>query len=191
MVPPKALERFEEEAGDEMGLEPPGFGTLHVLADRPDPGHVHRVVGQGAAFDQLPKVLAVEGLVDDLEEAASDLGAVAVADRVQQQFAQRPVLERQLRPARRTPGRPSASRSSFELLEQAVVDLAFAGVLGDEVPEVADLGLADAVDPAEALFQAVRVPGQVVVDHQVGALEVDALRRRRRWRPGSRPPCRA
>ena len=47
--------------------------------------------------------------------------------------------------------------------------------LADEVPEVADLGLADAVDAAEALLQPVGVPGQVVVDHQVGALEVDAL----------------
>ena len=40
---------------------------------------------------------------------------------------------------------------------------------------MADLGLADAVDAAEALLEAVGVPGQVVVDHQVGALEVDAL----------------
>ena len=40
---------------------------------------------------------------------------------------------------------------------------------------MADLRLADAVDVAEALFQAVRVPGQVVVDHQVGALQVDAF----------------
>ena len=40
---------------------------------------------------------------------------------------------------------------------------------------MADLGLADAVDAAEALLQAVRVPGQVVVHHQVRALQVDAL----------------
>ena len=39
-----------------------------------------------------------------------------------------------------------------------------------------DLRLADAVDAAEALLQPVRVPRQVVVDHQVGAaLQVDAL----------------
>ena len=38
------------------------------------------------------------------------------------------------------------------------------------------LGLADAVDAAEALLQPVRVPGQVVVDHQVrAALKVHAL----------------
>ena len=40
---------------------------------------------------------------------------------------------------------------------------------------MADLGLADAVDAAEALLEPVRVPGQVVVDHQVGALQVDAF----------------
>ena len=43
---------------------------------------------------------------------------------------------------------------------------------------MADLGLADAVDAPEALLDPVGVPGQVVVDHQVGALEVDALARR-------------
>ena len=36
-------------------------------------------------------------------------------------------------------------------------------------------GLADAVDAAEALLDAVRIPRQVVVHHQVRALEVDAL----------------
>jgi hypothetical protein len=42
-------------------------------------------------------------------------------------------------------------------------------------PQAAYLELADAVDPAEALFESVRVPGQVVVDHQVRPLEVEAL----------------
>ena len=40
---------------------------------------------------------------------------------------------------------------------------------------MADLGLADAVNATEALLDAVRVPRQVVVDHQVRALQVDAL----------------
>ena len=40
---------------------------------------------------------------------------------------------------------------------------------------MADLGLADAVDAPKALLQPVGVPGQVIVDHQVGALQVDAL----------------
>ena len=66
-------------------------------------------------------------------------------------------------------------RACVQLFEQRAVDVAFAGLLGDQVPEVADLGLADAVDAPEALLEPVGIPGQVVVDHQVGALEVDAL----------------
>ena len=53
-----------------------------------------------------------------------------------------------------TKGRTGA----FQLLQQPPVDLAFARVLRDEIPEMAHLGLADAVDAPEALFQAVRVP---------------------------------
>ena len=40
---------------------------------------------------------------------------------------------------------------------------------------MAYLGLADAMDAAEALLQAVRIPRQVVVHHQVRALEIDAF----------------
>ena len=38
-----------------------------------------------------------------------------------------------------------------------------------------DLGLADPVDPSEPLLEPVGIPREVVVDHQVGALEVDPL----------------
>ena len=63
----------------------------------------------------------------------------------------------------------------LELLQQLAVDIALARLVGHQVPQVADLGLADAVDAAEPLLEAVGVPRQVVVDHQVRALEVDAL----------------
>lgn len=54
-----------------------------------------------------------------------------------------------------------------------MIDLAFPRVLGDKVPEAANLGLTDPVNPAKTLLQTIRIPGEVVVDHQVGALEVD------------------
>ena len=102
-----------------------------------------------------------------------DLGLVAVADRLDQQVAQR-------RPRKTLAEHVedlAAERLALlvDLLEQPLEHLALAGVVGDEVPQVADLGLADAVDAAEALLDAVRVPRQVVVDHQVRALEVEAL----------------
>ena len=63
----------------------------------------------------------------------------------------------------------------LQLLQELPVDVALARLLGHEVPEVADLRLADAVDAPEPLLEPVRVPGQVVVHHEVRALEVDAL----------------
>ena len=46
----------------------------------------------------------------------------------------------------------------------------------DEVPDKNALGLlADAVDSSDALFNAHRVPGQVVVDDQAAELQVHAL----------------
>src|SRR5690606_20990337 len=63
----------------------------------------------------------------------------------------------------------------LDLEQQAHKHGSLASVLGDEVPEPADLGLPDAVDTAEALLDAVRVPGKVVIDDQVGGLEIEAL----------------
>ena len=63
----------------------------------------------------------------------------------------------------------------FQLVEQRAVHVALAGVRRHQVPQVAHLRLADAVDAPEALFQAVGVPRQVVVHHQMGALQIDAL----------------
>ena len=47
--------------------------------------------------------------------------------------------------------------------------------MGDQVPEVADFALTNAVNTAESLFDTIGVPGQVVVDHEVGALQVEPL----------------
>ena len=55
------------------------------------------------------------------------------------------------------------------------MDAVVYGVAGGQEPRHHGVVLADAVDPPEALFDAVGVPGKVVVDHQVGALEVDPL----------------
>ena len=63
----------------------------------------------------------------------------------------------------------------FDLFEQPTKHLTLTGFVGNEVPQVAVAGLADAVDTAESLLDPVRVPRQVVVDHQVRDLQVDAL----------------
>ena len=111
-----------------------------------------------------------------MRQAGAHLGLVAVADGLDQQFAQRTPLELELAEHVEDLAAERLARL-FELLQQPAIDVAFAGLVRHQVPEVADLGLADAVDAAEALLEAVGVPRQVVVDHQVGALEVDALAR--------------
>jgi hypothetical protein len=59
-----------------------------------------------------------------------------------------------------------------------VIDLAFTGLFGDEIPKMAYLRLANPMDAPEPLLDAIRVPGQIVVHHQVGALQVDPFARR-------------
>ncbi len=62
-----------------------------------------------------------------------------------------------------------------QFLEELSEDVAFARVEREEIPEMADFCLADPVDASEALFDAVRVPRQVIVCHEVRALQVDAF----------------
>ena len=56
-----------------------------------------------------------------------------------------------------------------------MIDRALTGFLGYEAPEVADFSLTDTVDSPEPLLHAVGIPRQVVVDHQVCALEIHAF----------------
>ena len=72
---------------------------------------------------------------------------------------------------------PPPERLPFllDFLQQPLINVAFPRFLGDQIPQVAHLGLADAVDSAESLFQPIRIPGQIVVHHQVRALEIDAF----------------
>ncbi len=113
-------------------------------------------------------------MLDRLTQACADLGLIAVANRLDQQLTQRQSVELEFAEHIEHLTAERLARL-FELFQQPVVHVALARFLGDQVPQMADLGLANPVDPAEALFQPVRVPGQVVVHHQMGALQVDAL----------------
>src|SRR5690606_4539155 len=43
----EALERFQEERFDVVGLQATCLGTLHLLAHALDPAHVHRLLDEG------------------------------------------------------------------------------------------------------------------------------------------------
>ena len=62
-----------------------------------------------------------------------------------------------------------------EFVKEPLQDTPLTGVRSHQVENVHLFGLTVTVDTAHALFQAVGVPGQVVVDHQVAELEVDAF----------------
>ena len=116
----------------------------------------------------------IDRAVDLAEQFGLLLRPVAIADRIDEQVAQRLALEQLAEHVIDLAAERLARL--FQLLQKPPIDLAFARVGGAQVPEVADLGLADAVDAAEPLFEPVRVPRQVVVDHQMrAALKVDAF----------------
>ena len=81
--------------------------------------------------------------------------------RLDEQIAERLTLELQLAQDVEDLTTQGATRL-LELIQEGLVDFAFAGVDRDEIPKVADLPLADTVDSTEALFETVRIPRQVV-----------------------------
>ncbi len=102
---------------------------------------------------------------------------LAVAHRLDQQISQRPSLELHLAQDVEDLASQRLPRL-LHLLEEGAIYLAFASLLSHQVPEVTNFRLPDAMDPAKPLLDPVRVPGQVVVHHQVCPLEVDTLPRR-------------
>src|SRR5687767_7037964 len=63
----------------------------------------------------------------------------------------------------------------FELLEQLAIDIAFTRLVRDQVPKVANFSLADAMNAPKSLLDAIRIPRQVIIHHQMRTLEVDAF----------------
>ena len=167
-------ERLLEKGFDEMRLEAAGLHALHVLADDGHGFGVHHVLRERVILHQLAYGLAVEGLLHVGVEAGLHGGVTAVAHGFDEQFAQGAVVERDLAEY----VEDLASQRLLLLLQffkEFFEDLAFAGLGGDEVPEPAVLGLSYAVDSAEALFEAIWVPRQVIVHHEMCPLEVEAF----------------
>lgn len=109
-------------------------------------------------------------MVHDLRDIFAAILAVAAAYGLDEQFAQGFVVECDFAQYVKD---FAAERCLLllKLFEEPLKDLSLACLARNEVPQVADLFLADAVDPAEALFESVGVPRKVVVYHEVRALE--------------------
>ena len=70
---------------------------------------------------------------------------------------------------------PNSSKMTASFCSKHLPDPVLDRVLEDEVDRADDVGLADAIHPADALFEPHRVPGDVVVDHHMAELEVQAF----------------
>ncbi len=70
---------------------------------------------------------------------------------------------------------PMTSSNMFSLRSRIVQEIVLDGALGREVDDLHRPGLAHAMDAAHALLDALRVPGQVKVEHQAAELEVAPL----------------
>src|SRR5581483_1979994 len=146
-------EGFDEEGSYEMGLEPAGCGALHVLTNAAHLAGVHRIAGQRSLLEEVPQVVAVEGSLDRQTQPIANLGLVSIADRLDQQLAKGPLVEHL--PENVEHLAAQSSSLGFQLSEQGQEDLPFAGAVGDQVPHVADLGLANAVDAPKPLLDPV------------------------------------
>ena len=166
--------RLVEKRLNVVGLQAPGFGPFHVLADAVYAAGVHRIMGQGSLFEQIPQFASVEGMIDRLGQPGAHIRLLAVTDGFEQQVSQGSALKLEFAQHVEDLTAQGLARL-LQLVEQRAIHVALAGLVRHEVPQVAHLGLADTVNAPEPLLKTVWVPGQVVVDHQVGALQVDAF----------------
>ena len=157
-----------------MRLEAPRFGALHLLAHASNAARVHHVVGKRPFLDQAFEARPIDAGLDGPGESRAHLRLIAVADRLDQEVAQRAPIELKFAEYIEDLATERAT-CFFQLLEQPAIDVALTSLRRHQIPQEADLLLANAVDTAKTLLDAVRIPRQVVVHHQVRALEVDAF----------------
>ena len=167
-------ERFLESHLDVVGLQASGPRLVHGCTQLVELRVGQMVRGQRPLVHQLDEAVADAG-VDDFVHASSHLGLFAVLDGVHEEVPQRGLVEGLAQDVEDLA--PVGLAHLVQLLQEAGEHGALAGVVGDEVPQPAHLGLADAVDATEPLLDAVGIPGKVVVDHQVRGLEVETLAR--------------
>jgi hypothetical protein len=82
-----------EESADKMRLEPAGLRALHFFANGLDGVWIHPLRRQLALGDELLNRIDIDGAIHLAEEFGLFLWPITVADRIDQQVAQRVALE--------------------------------------------------------------------------------------------------
>ena len=122
-----------------------------ILADGGDPGQVHHVIGERVFGQKRTERFGVKGAVHLLVQACAHRRIVAVADGLKQQVAQGAAGKVQLAQNVKDPAAQGLALL-IELVQKPLEDLTLPGLAGNQVPEMAHLGLADTVDAAKTLF---------------------------------------
>ena len=167
------LEGFHKERAHEIRLEPAGLSFLHLILHGEKALRAHRFLRESVAIEDVAKFVAIEGILNALAETGADFGLIAVTDGLKEQILQADAFEDLAKNVEDTAIEGLALNTKF--FKKPKIYIAFPRFLGDKIPQMADFLLTDAVDAAKALFQAVRIPRQVVVHHQVGVLKIHAF----------------
>ena len=131
-------------------------------------------MGKSTLLKKVLNVMLVNRIRNHLRQARLHVLPLAVSDRLDKQFAQRAPLELELSEHIEDLSAKGLA-CLFKFFKQCVVNVALAGLAGHEIPEMADLGLADSMNAAKSLLYTIRIPGKIVVHHQVRALKVDSF----------------
>ena len=122
---------------------------------------------------QIKHVLSVDCSVDDLIQLGLDCRIISIADRFHEKITQWIAFKQTTKNVI-----DLAAKSlpfSLQLFQQAGVNGSFSCLMGNEIPAVTDFRLTDSMNAPEPLLKPIRVPRQVVVNHQMGSLKVDTF----------------
>lgn len=64
---------------------------------------------------------------------------------------------------------------NLQLIKKTLENITFPCFQGDHIPQIASLCLTNSMNTAKSLLDPIRVPRQIVVDHQIGVLKVDTF----------------
>jgi preprotein translocase subunit YajC len=126
---PERLETLHEERADEVRLEATSLGLFHFFLYREQALRAHAFRGKCLSVEDGDHVVAVEGIVDFLAKTGANFRLVAIADGFQQHFLEAVALKDFAEDVKHLTFKRFAHHA--KLFEQAKIDIALAGFLGD------------------------------------------------------------
>jgi hypothetical protein len=157
----QTLEAVCKPCPNMMWLQLACFGLKQILTNAFNIGGIEDVRSECMLRDILGQAFT-NSLINYSVEARPYVRAITISDRLDEQIPQRAARKRSTEHVEHLP--PQGSALFLQLVKEAPVYLALSSAVCDQVPEVADLGLANPMNPAKPLFYSVGVPGQVIID---------------------------